>query len=125
MNAVSPQNIGYASSIHDLRSLRDREYEAFARVTRNLGPAWDRRKSDFPALASALNSNLQLWRTIAADVSDPGNQLPAELRAQLFYLYEFVSYQTRQVLDLVMPPTALIEVNLSVMRGLRGEGNGK
>lgn len=125
MNAVSPQGIGYASAIQDLRTLRDREYEAFARVTRNLAPAWAQRKTDFPALAEALNANLRLWRMIAEDVADKGNQLPAPLRAQLFYLYEFIDKQSPLVLDQVASPEVLIDLNLAIMRGLRGQAGTK
>lgn len=123
MNVILPTGSGYSLADPTLRSSRRLEYDAFARVTQSLSATWRKRKDNFPALAQALNANLQLWRTMAADVAEPENQLPAPLRAQIFYLYEFVHHHSRLVLNMTSAPDVLIDVNMAIMRGLRGEGS--
>ena len=39
-----------------------------------------------------------VWTTLAVDVADASNKLPQELRAQIFYLSEFVQLHTGKVL---------------------------
>ena len=98
------------------------EYELLARATKSLTRAWSGRKQDFPGLATALNENLRLWSTLAADVAEPSNGLPAALRAKLFYLFQFTSEHSRAVLADGGSVEVLIDINTAVMRGLRGEG---
>lgn len=104
-----------------VRSTRAVEYDLFARVTRAITAA-SRNASDRPALIRALHDNGKLWRTLAIDVADPGNALPATLRAQLFYLFEFTTAHSRKVIDKSASADVLVEINTAVMRGLRGEG---
>lgn len=104
------------------RSARAVEYDLLARTTRRLTDAWTQRKSDLGALLSALDDNLRLWSVLAADVAHPSNGLPAPLRAQLFYLYEFTAQHSRQVRGGKASAEVLIDINTAVMRGLRGEG---
>ncbi|RID90738.1 flagellar biosynthesis regulatory protein FlaF [Gemmobacter lutimaris] len=111
----------YGSPHAPVRSDRQNEYDLFARVTRVLSDAAQHRQTDFPGFAAALNDNLILWRTLAADVSDDGNALPPPLRARLFYLYEFTAAHSRKVLAGQAGTEILVEINTSVMRGLRGE----
>ena len=88
----------YARPDTAARTPRSMEYELLARATKSLTRAWSGRKQDFPGLATALNENLRLWSTLAADVAEPSNGLPAALRAQLFYLYQFTAEHSRAVL---------------------------
>lgn len=122
MNALIHPKTGYSRPDATLRPMRSIEYEALARATQKLAAAWPNRKADFPALAVALSENLGLWSTLAADVAAPGNALPAKLRAQLFYLYEFSDQHSRKVLDGSAGVDVLIDINTAVMRGLRGQG---
>ncbi|MFN3643120.1 MAG: flagellar biosynthesis regulator FlaF [Gemmobacter sp.] len=107
---------------HDtpVRTARGLEYDLFARVTARLKRGWSNRQEDFPGLVAALSDNSRLWSTLAADVASPGNALPAPLRAQLFYLYEFTAAHSRRVLDGTASVEALVDVNTAMMRGLRG-----
>ncbi|TGD41941.1 flagellar biosynthesis regulatory protein FlaF [Pseudotabrizicola sediminis] len=123
MNAHIHAKLGYSRPDATLRTLRSIEYEALARVTQRLSVAWLQRKADYPALVQALSDNLGLWSTLAADVASPGNALPAPLRAQLFYLYEFSEVHTRNVLNGPASVEVLIDVNTAIMRGLRGQGS--
>lgn len=113
--------VAYGSPHTPVRSDRQNEYDLFARITRALSDAVTRRETDFPAFAAALHDNLVLWRTLAADVSEEGNALPPALRARLFYLYEFTASHSRKVLAGEAGATVLLDINTSVMRGLRGE----
>jgi len=102
------------------RNPRTVEYDLFARITRGLTTAWAGRQIDHALLAQAVYDNDALWRTLAVDVAEPGNALPAPLRAQLFYLYEFTREHSQKVLSGEASAEVLIDINTAVMRGLRG-----
>lgn len=114
--------ISYARREAPTRSLRSVEYDLLAQVTQRLRSAWADRESDFPALVRAVTDNIRLWSTLASDVALPGNTLPAALRARLFYLYEFTAKHSRAVLEEKGSVEVLTDINMAVMRGLRGEG---
>lgn len=114
--------MGYANAKGPVRTPRALEYDLLARCTQRLSQAWSQRREGFPALAAALNDNLQLWSTLAADVAGPGNGLPQKLRAQLFYLYQFTAEHSRAVLENRGSVEVLVDINTSIMRGLRGDG---
>lgn len=114
--------ISYARREAPTRSLRSVEYDLLAQVTQRLRSAWANRSTDFPALARAVTDNTRLWSTLASDVALPGNGLPQALRARLFYLYEFTAKHSRAVLDDKASVEVLADINMAVMRGLRGDG---
>ena len=70
-------------------------------------------------IAQAIFDNRNLWTLLAADVSDPDNQLPEALRAQIFYLAEFTNVHSRRVIDGTATVDALVDVNAAIMAGLR------
>lgn len=111
----------YARPDLDTRTPRMVEYDLIARITQRLSSTWAKRRTDFPAFALALTDNQRLWSTLASDVAEPTNGLPAALRAQLFYLYQFTVEHSRTVLDEKGSIEVLIDINTAVMRGLRGE----
>lgn len=125
MNTMQTARNAYARPEAPSRTPRGIEYDLIARTTQRLSAAWGRRKDDFPGLAAAVNDNLRLWSTLAADVAGSGNGLPAPLRAQLFYLYQFTAEHSRSVLDESGSVEVLVDINTAVMRGLRGEGPGR
>ena len=67
-----------------------------------------------------MDRNLRLWSALAADLASPENALPPELRARLFYLYEFTAQHSRAILDGSGSASVLVDINTAVMRGLRG-----
>ncbi|HLQ17512.1 MAG TPA: flagellar biosynthesis regulator FlaF [Tabrizicola sp.] len=117
--------IAYARPEAPTRSLRSVEYDLLAQVTQRLRSAWANRSTDYPGLVRAVTDNVQLWSTLASDVALPGNGLPAALRARLFYLYEFTAQHSRAVLDDKGSVEVLADINMAVMRGLRGDGGAK
>lgn len=126
---MTPSNLAhsaYARPDAPARSPRTIEYDLFARVTRALSAATAAKgaakHADIATLARALHDNGRMWRVLACDVAEPGNALPAQLRARLFYLYQFTEAHSRKVLDGTADAGVLVEINTAVMRGLRGEG---
>lgn len=120
MNATSLAQRAYAPTAAPTRSARSVEYDVVARITYRLKKAIEGRK--LPALLEALDENRRLWRTLAIDVADDDNHLPDELRARLFYLYEFTNHHTQQVIRKKVSAVPLLEINMAILRGLKNEG---
>lgn len=114
----------YPSAEAAARTPRSLEYSLLAQITHRLSAAWALKKEDYSGFAGALNDNLRMWTTLASDVAESTNGLPAPLRAQLFYLYEFTAAHSRAILDNRGSVEVLLEINTAVMRGLRGDGGG-
>ncbi|MEL6642532.1 MAG: flagellar biosynthesis regulator FlaF [Pseudomonadota bacterium] len=122
MNASQQAQTAYGAGAAPTRSPRSTEYDAFARVTQRLHAANQSGKPAFHALAAALHDNRRLWALLASSVADADNALPADLKSTLFYLAEFTQVQTSRILAGEADASALIEINMRVMQGLRGEG---
>ena len=120
MNAIIQAQRAYAPSAAPIRSERSIEYDVIARITARLRAAM--LKGEYPRLLEALHENATLWRTLAIEVADPGNQLPNSLRARIFYLAEFTEAQTRKVIRKGDTAAPLLEVNMAILRGLKQEG---
>ena len=118
MNAILQAKTAYGSSATPIRTDRSTEYALFTRITRRMHAAARKGRAGFPELISALHENRTMWTTLAVDVAGSENQLPADLRAQLFYLAEFTDAHTRKVLRREAGVRPLLEVNMAVMRGL-------
>ncbi|MBD3785496.1 MAG: flagellar biosynthesis regulator FlaF [Sphingomonadales bacterium] len=125
MNATTLAKTAYANPDQPTRTLRGIEYELFARVTHRLKSAALGGKENFAGLARAVYENRRLWTVIAADVSSSENALPAPLRARLFYLSEFTQAHSRRVLAGEVGVDVLVDINTSIMRGLRQKGDGE
>jgi flagellar protein FlaF len=117
VNALLTARRAYAQSAGPVGTPRGVEYEAFARITRQLKSA--AAAGSIRKMAPALHDNRRLWTLLATDVADASNPLPADLRARIFYLAEFTLQHSRQVLRGKAAIDPLVEINLSVMRGLR------
>ncbi len=119
MNVVERARDGYQNTTVHMKSPRDTEYEAIARISHRLRSATQNRDRDFNAYISALHDNNRLWTTLAANVAQPDNDLPKELRARLFWLAEFTNYETSKLMQGQGDIAILIEINASVLQGLR------
>lgn len=108
-------------SVAATRTARDAEYSAFARVTRRLREAHAADRTDFPALCRAVLDNSKLWGMLEDDLVDDRNQLPPALRAQLVSLAAFVRRHGMAVIGRRASAEALIDINTSIMKGLRGD----
>ena len=123
MTAHDLARTAYSTPGTPARSLRGIEYDLFARVTHRLKAVQSKGTRDMAAMAAALHDNHKLWTVLAADVAEPGNALPAPLRAKLFYLYEFTNHHSRKVMAGEGSTEVLVDINTAIMRGLRGEGS--
>ena len=118
MNAVTPlAEHGYKNP--GMRTTRDAEYEVFARVTRMLRQAPER--ADNRDTIAAVSKNTELWTLLAFDLAEPGNALPEDTKAGLLSLAGFQIRHGRAVLAGDAATAPLIDINMNVMRGLRGE----
>jgi flagellar biosynthesis activator protein FlaF len=123
VNVQTMAQRAYAENATSTRTDRATEYDLFARVTHRIKAAAETGPKAYPQLVEALYDNRRLWTTLAVDVADPSNKLPQELRAQIFYLSEFVQLHTGKVLARKARLAPLLEVNAAIMRGLSGRGN--
>jgi flagellar protein FlaF len=109
----------YANPGRSTATPRNVEYQAFARVTGQLSSA-SRDGAEFGKLAQALQDNLSLWTVLGTDVAGAANGLPSDLKAKLFYLFEFTRAHTVKVMNREATADVLIDINSAIMRGLRG-----
>ncbi len=118
MTASNTARAAYTRPELTTKTPRATEYELLARATRNLIATNSNHENNFQAFADALHANRVLWNNLAGFVADEENALPEQLRAQIFYLAEFTTHQTRKILKGEGVAQALIDVNSSVMEGL-------
>ncbi len=119
MNALSQAHRAYSAAAAPTRTTRGTEYEAVARITTRMKSAYEKGPAGFAALAEALHDNRKLWTVFLTDIADSNNPLPSDLKARLLYLAEFTNHHTSKVLARTASIDALLEVNTSIMRGLR------
>ncbi len=120
MNVVERAQDGYGRNAIHMKSPRDAEYEAIARISHRLRAAAQNRSKDFAGYVGALHDNHRLWTTLATELAQPENELPKDLRARLFWLAEFTANETRKLLRNEGDVGILIEINSAVLQGLRG-----
>jgi len=98
---------------------RTTEYRLFGQVT---GALIDVQKAgqDGGPLVDAIDWNKKLWRTLAADCMDDRNQLPQEVRAKIVSLSLWIAKYSRKVTREGASLDPLIQVNRTILQGLRG-----
>jgi flagellar protein FlaF len=99
-------------------SPRQTEYRLFAQVTLALMEAAKADPSDIAARVDALDWNRRVWTALSDDCSQPGNALPAQLRASIISLAIWVGRHTSKVIRREEQFEPLIEVNRMIMQGL-------
>lgn len=122
MNVNAAALRGYAAHAMSTKSDRRGEYETFAKVTKRMRDGAMNAKTRFPQYAEALHDNQRLWNALVVDISDSENPLPDSLKARIFYLADFTRIHTEQVLTAQASVVPLLEINIAIMRGLKGEG---
>ncbi|MDW3223547.1 MAG: flagellar biosynthesis regulator FlaF [Paracoccaceae bacterium] len=113
----------YAPAGSPTRTARSAEYEVIARISHRLKKAVQNK--DFPAMAAALYENNKVWTALAMDAIDENNLLPDSLRARIVYLADFTRQHTAKVLQKKETAIPLLEINASILRGLKQEGTKK
>jgi len=122
MNNAALALSAYGDIATPARSERDIEYQAFARVTRDLDAVSGREKENFAKTVDALYLNRRLWTILAADLAHDNNGLEDKMKAQLVSLSIFVIKYSSTALRERTPVKPLIEINKTIMRGLRSAG---
>lgn len=125
MNATRMAQNAYGNDTHPIKTSRDIEYDAFARITRRIKDASARGRDGFNDLVGALHDNRRLWILLVTDIVDKNNPLPADLKARIMYLAEFTETHSRRVLQDGASADALIDINAAVMAGLQSRGRKK
>jgi len=109
----------YQNAQRIVENPREAEYRLFGQVTGALISAQRSGTTGGP-LAEAVDWNRKLWRTLAADCLDDGNQLPQALRANIVSLSLFVTKYSKEVTRKGAPLDPLIDINRTIMQGLQG-----
>jgi flagellar protein FlaF len=99
-------------------SPRQAEYRLFAQVTLALMEAAKADVHDIAARVDALDWNRRVWTALSEDCAQPGNGLPAPLRASIISLAIWVGRHTSAVIRRQESFEPLIEVNRMIMQGL-------
>ena len=119
LNAVTPLNKRADYGFNAIRTERDTEYDAFSRITFALRTA---AQGDDPhQVIQAVHANTELWTILAADLMQPGNALADEIKAGLLSLANFSIKHGHAVMNGATEIGVLIDINISIMKGLRGE----
>jgi flagellar protein FlaF len=113
----------YGAVIRRTESPRAIEHRLFALITAELQAA-AAPDAHFTARITAAHRNRELWQTLALDLAEPGNALPDDLRARLISLAIWVGRETQLVIRHGATMQNLIDVNRSIMQGLRPVGQG-
>ncbi len=88
------------------------EKEALLRAASLLDQA-KRKPGNKSALGDALRYNLDLWTIFQADLADPANAMPEDLKQQLWSLSQFMDSSVSRLLGALDSDTlqAMIDVN--------------
>lgn len=97
---------------------RSVEYRVFLQITSRLEAAQNANNPKSIDYITALGDNQLLWNALGADVASVGNQLPQALKAQIFYLSEFMRHHTSLVRKGEADLKAIIDINKMIMEGL-------
>jgi flagellar protein FlaF len=124
VNAHTLAKTAYAMQGQSTQTPRSTEYEIFSRVTYRLRNASALGAAGFSSLASAIYDNRRLWQILAIDVADKDNKLPFATRTNIIYLAKFTNLHSSKVLKGEASSDALIDINTSIMRGLKSNAIG-
>ena len=119
MTALNLAKRAYAPTNEAVRTPRSIEFEVIARISHRLKRAIQGNSKN--ELINVLYENRRLWNTLAADVASPGNHLPDELKARIFFLAEYTTSHSRKVLQEDASAVPLLEINAAIIGGLQEE----
>jgi len=111
----------YTTVQKNIETPRGLEYQVFSRITGRLTAAARKGNAGFPDLVATMHENRMLWDAIALDVAHVDNGYPDDLKGRLFYLSEFTRHQTNLILNGEADVQVLIDINTSIIKGLKGE----
>ena len=120
MSKTQLATTGYSKSGGSVKDFRTQEYDVIIAITRDLRKLQNNQSAKFNDIVDAVHKNEKLWITIGAQVASDANALPRNLRASLLYMSKFVSYHSNNILKKSGSLDILIDLNVSVLRGLKG-----
>lgn len=121
MNVPTPKYNAYLDNATPVKTHRQIEYSLFAQVTAELRETEKKKSQDFAAFASAIQKNNNLWLALSSDILSTHNNLPEDLKTSILYLAEFTRQHSIKSLSPEGKSIApLIDINTSIMRGLKG-----
>ena len=85
----------YGTVQHRTASDKEIEQALMAQITNELEEVSNAESPSRTQWFEAISRNLQMWTIFTADLLNPNNQLPEELRSQILFLGEFVRQQSR------------------------------
>lgn len=119
MNETYLAKQGYKAAQKETASEKSVELRVFMSVTAQLREVDADNKLEFPKLTEAVVENLKLWKILFLDLVNPQNPLPMELKKSLIELADFTQVHSRKVLLGEAKPDVLIDINNSIIAGLR------
>lgn len=108
----------YQRNQNTTQNPRDVEYRLLGQVTAALMRAKDD-PSDYQARTKAILWNRDVWAAFRVDLLDEQNNLPKQIRANLISISFFIEKETYAVLDKTSDIDDLIDINKTIMEGLR------
>jgi flagellar protein FlaF len=108
----------YARTQNTTENPRSVEYKLLGQVTAALMRA-EETPGDIHQVMDAVLWNQSVWSAFLADLSHEGNRLPLGLKKDLVSLALWVLRETDRVIDRRSGVDGLINVNKTVMQGLR------
>jgi flagellar protein FlaF len=119
VNPAPFRNTQFQFGAEHMRTDRDNEYMVFSRVIRLLQSALE--SGNVNDIIRATHANTELWIALASDLASQGNELPDQLKANLISLAIFSIKHGHRVMSEDAPLQPLLDINLHIMKGLRGE----
>ena len=101
-----------------IKSQKQIESEAFLNITRRLKTSQHTKSYDYSSFVEAISKNRKLWTLLCTDILHPENKLSTHIKASIFYLNEFVQSYSGRILSEDITVEPLIDINLSIIRGL-------
>ena len=109
----------YKNSQKELASDKAIELRVFASITSRLRAADIDKIGGMTELAEAITDNVKLWNILLIDLSNPENPLPLDLKKSIISLAEFTQAHSLKVLAGLATHGVLIDINQSMINGLR------
>jgi flagellar protein FlaF len=111
---------GYGKAKQETASDKHIELQLFTSITARLRAQANKNSTQLNSvMAQALIDNAKLWNILFCDLVSQDNQLPLDLKKNLISLAEFTQEHTQRVFRGEAGMGILIEVNDSVIIGLK------
>jgi flagellar protein FlaF len=117
MAFMSQSDASIEFTANHIKTSRDLEYFALLRIVKKLQNSIE--SNDRKSTIEAIYENNQLWTAFAADLINPGNALPDNIKLGLVAIAIYSIKRGGYVLKDNVDASVLVEINLAIMKGLR------